>query len=80
MGFRFRKSFRLGKGVRLNVSRRSGSVSIGNKWFGTTVGSKGVSRRVSLPGFGTSCSTASKSGCLVPMLIVAARSLIGLAK
>jgi len=44
MGIRFRKSFRLAKGVRLNVGRTSASISVGNKYGHTTI-STGSSRR-----------------------------------
>ncbi len=44
MGLRMRKSFRLAKGVRLNVGRKSASISLGNKYGHTTI-STGSSRR-----------------------------------
>lgn len=79
MGFRFRKSLGLGKGVRLNVGRRSASVSLGNKLFGTTVGTKGVRRRASLPGTGVSY-TSKAAGCLLPLVGIAcvAAAVLGL--
>lgn len=46
MGLRMRKSIRLAKGVRLNVSRKSASISVGNKYGRTTI-STGSSRRKS---------------------------------
>jgi hypothetical protein len=80
MGFRFRKSVRLGKGVRLNLGKRGASVSVGNRWLGATVGSRGVSKRVSLPGSGLSYTSAARSGCLVPMLVVVVLATVGLAR
>lgn len=39
MGFRFRKSFKVAPGVRLNVGKKSSSISIGNKYGHTTISS-----------------------------------------
>lgn len=44
MGLRMRKSIRLAKGVRLNVGRKSASISVGNRYGHTTI-STGSSRR-----------------------------------
>lgn len=44
MGFRIRRSIRLAKGVRLNVGKKSSSISVGNKYGRTTI-STGGSRR-----------------------------------
>lgn len=44
MGFRMRNSFRLAKGVRLNIGRKSASISVGNKYGHTTI-STGSGRR-----------------------------------
>lgn len=44
MGLRMRKSFKLAKGVRLNVGRKSASISVGNKYGHTTI-STGSSRK-----------------------------------
>lgn len=46
MGLRMRKSFRLAKGVRLNIGKKSASISVGNKYGHTTI-STGSSRRKS---------------------------------
>lgn len=54
MALRFRKSFKILPGVRLNFGKRSASVSLGGKWAGTTVGTRGVTSRVSAPGTGFS--------------------------
>lgn len=55
MGFRFHKSIKVAPGVKLNVNKKSVSVSVGNKRAGVTVNSKrGVSTRVSAPGTGVS--------------------------
>lgn len=79
MGFRFRKSFRVAPGIRLNVSKSGFSSSIGGK--GVTYNSKG---RVtaSVPGTGVSYtsgvgersrgkkSSESGYGCLIFMLLI----------
>lgn len=55
MGFRFRKSFSLGKLVRINVSKSGIGASIGVKGFRIGVGPTGrVRQTVSLPGTGLS--------------------------
>lgn len=41
MGFRYRKSIKLGKGVRLNINKGSVSMSAGGKGARVTVNSKG---------------------------------------
>lgn len=41
MGFRYRKSIKLGKGVRLNINKGSVSMSVGGKGARVTVNSKG---------------------------------------
>ncbi len=55
MAFRFRKSFRIIPGVRLNFGKKSVGVSVGNKWGGVTFNSKnGTTYRASVPGTGAS--------------------------
>lgn len=54
MGFRFRKSISLGKGVRLNVSKRGVGVSGGVKGFRVSTGPSGTRRTISIPGTGIS--------------------------
>jgi tetratricopeptide (TPR) repeat protein len=59
MGVRFRKSIKVG-GVRLNLNKRSVSVSAGVKGFRYTVNSSGRrTKTVSLPGTGLSYTTSS---------------------
>lgn len=58
MGFRFRKSKKIAPGVRLNFSKKSVGVSVGNKLGGFSFNSKNGSRsRVSIPGTGISYSS-----------------------
>lgn len=52
MGWRFRKSFSLGKGVRINVSQRGIGMSVGGKGFRVGVNSKGIYTSTSIPGTG----------------------------
>lgn len=54
MSWRFRKSFRLLPGVRLNVSRSGISTTIGGAPFSVNVGPRGVYSNVSIPGTGIS--------------------------
>lgn len=57
MGFRFRKSVKLMPGVRLNLSKRGTSVSLGGKGFTHNIGKKGSRTTVGLPGTGLSYSS-----------------------
>lgn len=61
MGFRFRKSFKIAPGVRLNVNKKSASVSFGAKGFRSSVSTSG--RRTRTIGIsGTGVSHVSISG------------------
>lgn len=57
MGVRFRKSFRIAKGVRLNVSKSGVSASFGGRGFSTSIGKRGTRVNVGIPGTGLSYST-----------------------
>lgn len=52
MGWRFRKSFKVFPGVRLNLSRHGVSATLGAAPFGLNVGPRGVYSNVSVPGTG----------------------------
>lgn len=56
MAFRFRKSFKLAPGVRVNVSKRGASLSLGGRGFTTNLSSRGVRQTFSIPGTGMSWS------------------------
>lgn len=56
MAFRFRKSFKLAPGVRMNLSTRGASLSLGGRGFTTNLSSRGVRQTVSVPGTGISWS------------------------
>lgn len=62
MGFRYRKSIKLGKGVRLNINKDSVSISAGGKGARVTVNSKGrKTTTVGLPSTGISYQTTSST-------------------
>ncbi|WP_231504358.1 DUF4236 domain-containing protein [Brevibacillus borstelensis] len=56
MGFNFRKSIKLGGGVRLNLSKRGVGVSAGFKGFRVGVGPRGTRVTAGIPGTGLSYS------------------------
>ena len=61
MGIRFRKSVKVAPGVRLNIGKKSASVSVGGKGFHTSVSTTG--RRTNTVGIpGTGISHVSTSG------------------
>ena len=63
MGIRFRKSIKIAPGVRVNVGKKSASVSVGGKGFrhtSSTTGKKTTS--VGVPGSGLSYSTSHGGG------------------
>lgn len=65
MGFRFRRSFKIAPGVRVNLNKKSASVSFGTKGLKHTVSTTGKSHTtVGIPGTGLSYTTSSggKSG------------------
>lgn len=62
MGTRFRKSFKVAPGVRVNLGKKSAGISVGNKYGGVSVNSKtGAKGRVSAPGTGMSYTTSLNS-------------------
>ncbi len=54
MGFRWRKSFNIIPGVRINVSKRNVSTTIGGKYARVNLSKKGTSIGASLPNTGIS--------------------------
>lgn len=61
MGLRFRKSVKIAPGVRVNVGKKSTSVSVGGKGFRHTVSSSGrKTTTVGVPGTGLSYVSSSK--------------------
>ncbi|MDP4086685.1 MAG: DUF4236 domain-containing protein [Bacillota bacterium] len=62
MGFRFRKSFKIAPGVRVNVSRRSSSISFGGRGMRYTINNRGRrTTSVGIPGTGISYVTTSST-------------------
>lgn len=60
MGLRFRKSFKIAPGVRLNLNKKSTSVTFGGKGFHHTISSTGKkTTTVGVPGTGISYSKTS---------------------
>lgn len=57
MGFRFRKSFKIAPGVRINLSKSGISTSIGPTGAKVNIGPNGVRATTSIPGTGMSYST-----------------------
>lgn len=69
MGLRFRRSIRLGCGIRINVSSSGIGYSIGSRGFRTTVSPRGrVTNTISIPGSGEIVMT-SDSGLRVIILL-----------
>lgn len=62
MGFRFRKSVKIAPGVKLNLSKSGGSLSIGGRGATVNLSNKGVRSRYSIPGTGLSYVTQTSSG------------------
>lgn len=63
MGFRFRKSFKIAPGVKLNISKKSIGISAGTKGARVSVNSSGrVTKSVGIPGTGISYSKSEKIG------------------
>jgi uncharacterized protein DUF4236 len=54
MGFRFRKRIHIVKGLYLNLGKRSGSLSFGDRGATMNISKKGVRDTFSLPGNGIS--------------------------
>ena len=59
MGFRFRRSFRVAPGLRLNLARSGISTSLGRRGAWLTFGPRGMRATVGLPGTGLSYSEQS---------------------
>ena len=64
MGFRFRQTLRLGRLLRLNVSKTGVSVSAGKPGATVNSGPRGTKVTVGLPGTGVSYERRLGRGCL----------------
>jgi hypothetical protein len=73
MGFRYRKSLRLSRGMRLNLTKRGiSSVSVGRRGSTIIFGQKGARGTFGIPGSGMSYSSRRTSASAVlPALIIA---------
>ena len=60
MGFRFRRSFKVAPGFRLNLSKSGVSTSVGRRELWFTVGPRGTRTTVGIPGTGLSYTEQSK--------------------
>ena len=56
MGFRYRSSIRLARGLRINLSKSGASLSVGGRGATVNLGKRGVRTTVGLPGSGVSYS------------------------
>ena len=67
MGTRFRRSFKVAPGVRVNLNKKSASISFGPKGLKHTVSTTGKSHTtVGVPGTGLSYTTSSDQPARVP--------------
>jgi Protein of unknown function (DUF4236) len=66
MGFRFRRSWGLIPGVRINIEKKSGSLSFGTRGFHYTVGTQGQRVTVGIPGTGLSWTQKINSPASAP--------------
>lgn len=73
MGFRFRRTFKVAPGIRLNIGKSSGSLSFGPRGKKLTIGTKGARVTVGAPGTGISYtskiggSSSKKSSQSLPL-------------
>ena len=60
MGFRFRRSFKVAPGFRVNLSKSGVSTSVGRRGLWFTIGPRGTRTTVGIPGTGLSYTEQSK--------------------
>jgi hypothetical protein len=60
--FRFRRSFRLFPGMRINLSKSGVSTSVGRRGLWFTIGPRGTRETVGIPGTGISYSEQQSPG------------------
>lgn len=77
MGFRFRRSVRIAKGVRLNFGSRGTSVSVGGRGATVNFSRRGTRTTVGIPGTGISYSETKKGGGSGFIFILALLGSIG---
>lgn len=71
-GFRFRKSFKVFPGVKLNLSKSGLSTSIGEKGRTINLGRKGNKATVGLPGSGMSYQRPFQTGKILYWIVTVA--------
>jgi len=59
MGWRYRSSVRLARGLRINLSRSGASLSVGRRGATVNLGRRGIRGTVGLPGSGIGYSEAA---------------------
>jgi hypothetical protein len=64
--FRFRRSLRIAPGLRLNIGKRSTSLSVGARGAHVTIGNKGTRTTVGIPGTGLSYTDVAPRGTPPP--------------
>jgi len=62
MGFRYRSSFRLARGLRVNLSKSGASLTVGRPGATLNLGRRGTRATVGLPGTGLSWSERIRPG------------------
>jgi len=77
MAFRFRRSIRITRGLRLNLSKSGVSATVGRKGLTATFGPKGSAVNVGIPGTGLSYRTTSSSSSSSSPPLPASRSTSG---
>ena len=80
MALRFRRTVRLGPGIRVNVSKSGLSATVGPRGFTTTIGKNGMYRNVGIPGTGLSYrykvgGASSSQGSPSPRLTASERAV-----
>lgn len=60
MGFRFSRSFKIARGIKVNVGKSGLSATVGTKGAKFTMGPRGTRTTLGVPGTGVSWSTSSK--------------------
>ncbi len=68
MAWRFRRSFRIFPGVRINLGKKGTSLSLGGRGFTHTIGQAGNRTTVGIPGTGLSHTTYKKHASQPPPL------------
>jgi hypothetical protein len=62
MGFRFRRTFSIGPGLRLNLSKSGVSASVGRRGLWFTMGPRGTRTTIGIPGTGLSYTEQHRIG------------------